>query len=105
MGQACQEYHLLNVPTYGVYLRATDKGRFLEILRQYPEQDVRVRSGACQLGHVVCLLMQRFQPPCCQPASSLPAPSAHPQQFFATASTAAVNDSLGPLVIAGCGHH
>lgn len=30
------------MPTYGLYLRATDAGRFLELLRGYPQQDVRV---------------------------------------------------------------
>ncbi len=44
-GQACAEYHKLNIPTYGVYLRATEKGQFLAKLRAYPEQDIRVRLG------------------------------------------------------------
>lgn len=42
VGQACQEYSHLQIPTYGLYLRATDKGRFLELLQQYPEQEVQV---------------------------------------------------------------
>lgn len=42
VGQACTEYHKLGIPTYGVYLRATDKGHFLAKLRAYPEQNIRV---------------------------------------------------------------
>lgn len=42
VGEACQKYHRIGVPTYGLYLRATDAGRFLERLRSYPQQDVRV---------------------------------------------------------------
>ncbi len=30
------------MPTYGLYLRATNAGRFLQQLRAYPQQDVRV---------------------------------------------------------------
>lgn len=26
VGEACQKYHSLGVPTYGIYLRATDRG-------------------------------------------------------------------------------
>lgn len=37
-----RRYHRIGVPTYGLYLRATDAGRFLERLRSYPQQDVRV---------------------------------------------------------------
>lgn len=47
VGQACQEYHQLPIPAtglgHGLYLRATDKGAFLDRLRQYPQQDIRVR--------------------------------------------------------------
>ena len=43
-GQACTEYHKLGIPTYGVYLRATDKGQFLAKLRAYPEQNIRVSA-------------------------------------------------------------
>lgn len=42
VGEACQKYHSLPVPAYGLFLRATDKGRFLDLLRAYPEQDIHV---------------------------------------------------------------
>ena len=37
-----RRYHRIGVPTYGLYLRATDRGSFLRRLRAYPQQDVRV---------------------------------------------------------------
>ena len=37
-----RRYHAIGVPTYGLYLRATDRGNFLQKLRQYPQQEVRV---------------------------------------------------------------
>lgn len=45
--QACTEYHKLPIPTYGLYLRASDKGSFLAKLRAYPEQDIRVSGALC----------------------------------------------------------
>ncbi len=42
VGQACQEYsHILRRPQ-GVFLAAHEKGRYAELLRQWPEKDVRV---------------------------------------------------------------
>lgn len=41
-GEACQKYHAIGVPTYGLYLRATDRGTFLQRLQAYPLQGVRV---------------------------------------------------------------
>jgi hypothetical protein len=42
VGEACQRYHSLGVPTYGLYLRASDRGAFLQRLRALPQQGVRV---------------------------------------------------------------
>lgn len=42
VGEACQRYHALPIPTYGLYLRATDKGKFLDMLRSYPHQEISV---------------------------------------------------------------
>ena len=42
VGEACQKYSHLPVPTYGLYLRATERGTFLARLRALPAQDVRV---------------------------------------------------------------
>ncbi|KAL4857157.1 NADP-dependent malic enzyme [Chlorella vulgaris] len=42
VGEACQKYHAIGVPTYGLYLRATDRGTFLQRLQAYPLQGVRV---------------------------------------------------------------
>jgi malate dehydrogenase (oxaloacetate-decarboxylating)(NADP+) len=44
VGEACQQYHRIGVPTYGLYLRATDRGTFLDRLRALPanQQGVRV---------------------------------------------------------------
>ncbi|PSC71198.1 NADP malic enzyme [Micractinium conductrix] len=42
VGEACQKYHSIGVPTHGLYLRATEAGTFLSQLRALPEQDVRV---------------------------------------------------------------
>ena len=44
VGEACQRYHSLPIPTYGLYLRATDAGNFLSIMRALPPsvQDARV---------------------------------------------------------------
>lgn len=38
----CCRYHRIGVPTYGLYLRASERGRFLDLLRSYPQQDIRV---------------------------------------------------------------
>ncbi|PRW57539.1 NADP malic enzyme [Chlorella sorokiniana] len=42
VGEACQKYHRIGVPTYGLYLHASERGRFLDLLRAYPQQDIRV---------------------------------------------------------------
>jgi malate dehydrogenase (oxaloacetate-decarboxylating)(NADP+) len=42
VGEACQRYHELGVPTYGLYLRATQRGGFLAALRALPQQAVSV---------------------------------------------------------------
>ncbi len=60
VGQACTDYHKLpNFATYGIYLRATDKGHFLDKLRAYPEQDIRV-SAHYALWHQRQLCMDSF---------------------------------------------
>jgi malate dehydrogenase (oxaloacetate-decarboxylating)(NADP+) len=41
VGDACLQYHRLPLTPVGVYLRATDRGRLLDILRSQPQQDVR----------------------------------------------------------------
>jgi len=54
VGEACQRYHALPIPTYGLYLRATDSGNFLSMLRSLPHQDeifvVVVTDGERILG-------------------------------------------------------
>lgn len=42
----CHRYHRIGVPTYGLYLRASERGRFLDLLRAYPQQDIRVGGQA-----------------------------------------------------------
>jgi malate dehydrogenase (oxaloacetate-decarboxylating)(NADP+) len=53
VGDACQHYgHILRRP-HGLYLSITRRGRIREILRNWPERDVRiivVTDGACILG-------------------------------------------------------
>ncbi len=39
---SARRYHRVGVPTYGLYLRASERGRFLDLLRAYPQQDIRV---------------------------------------------------------------
>lgn len=44
VGEACQRYHQLGIPTYGLYLRASERGRFLELLQALPahQQNISV---------------------------------------------------------------
>lgn len=42
VGEACQRYHALPIPTYGLYLRATNSGNFLSMMRSLPQQDIQV---------------------------------------------------------------
>ena len=42
VGEACQRYHALPIPTYGLFLSATHAGSFLQKLRALPQQDVAV---------------------------------------------------------------
>lgn len=49
VGEACQRYHLLPLTPRGLYLRATDAGRFLELLRAWPRQNIR--QGTCPSVH------------------------------------------------------
>eukprot|EP00197_Chlamydomonas_leiostraca_P005503 CAMPEP_0202866184 /NCGR_PEP_ID=MMETSP1391-20130828/7245_1 /ASSEMBLY_ACC=CAM_ASM_000867 /TAXON_ID=1034604 /ORGANISM="Chlamydomonas leiostraca, Strain SAG 11-49" /LENGTH=597 /DNA_ID=CAMNT_0049546107 /DNA_START=115 /DNA_END=1908 /DNA_ORIENTATION=- len=42
VGEACQRYHELPIPTQGVYLTPKDKGRMLQKLRAACNRDVRV---------------------------------------------------------------
>ena len=47
VGEACQRYHHLPLVPKGLYLRATQSERFLDILRAWPQQDVRCCRHAC----------------------------------------------------------
>ena len=38
VGEACQKYHRLPVPTYGVYIRTSDRGKMLEKLQSLPDE-------------------------------------------------------------------
>ncbi|KAI8475520.1 MAG: hypothetical protein J3K34DRAFT_382637 [Monoraphidium minutum] len=42
VGDACQQYHRLPLETWGLYLSLEDRGRVLEKLRAWRQQDVRV---------------------------------------------------------------
>jgi hypothetical protein len=42
VGEACMHYHTLNIPTYGMYLPATEKGSFLRKLQALPNQNVAI---------------------------------------------------------------
>ena len=57
VGEACQRYHALPLTPRGLYLRATDAGRFLERLRAWPRQDIRCAAAACEEA---CLLGYHF---------------------------------------------
>ena len=48
VGEVCQRYHALPLTPRGLYLRATDAGRFLERLRAWPRQDIRCVGAACK---------------------------------------------------------
>lgn len=54
VGEACQRYHRLPISTYGLYLRATDAGSFLDRLRTVPPENntaiVVVTDGERILG-------------------------------------------------------
>ena len=42
VGEACQRYsHLPGLAVRGLYLRASDAGSFLDLLRAWPQQDIR----------------------------------------------------------------
>ena len=53
VGEACQRYHALPLTPRGLYLSATDAGRFLERLRAWPRQDIGCVGAACKEA---CLL-------------------------------------------------
>ena len=52
VGEACQRYHHLPLVPKGLYLRATESERFLDILRAWPQQDVRCCRNLCSCGNV-----------------------------------------------------
>lgn len=41
VGEACQHYDELKVPTYGLYIRHTDRGHIKDILSKYADKDIR----------------------------------------------------------------
>ena len=58
VGEACQRYHALPLTPRGLYLRATDAGRFLERLRAWPRQDIRCVGATCEVCLDTTLLCQ-----------------------------------------------
>ena len=54
VGEACQRYHALPLTPRGLYLRATDAGRFLERLRAWPRQDIRCEGCSPRGSTCVC---------------------------------------------------
>jgi Malic enzyme, N-terminal domain len=69
VGEACQQYSRLPIHSYGLYLRLTEAGTFLDKLRSLRQQDVRSAT---------CIPVRRFIRPLCLSAC-LPALPVCPQ--------------------------
>lgn len=70
VGEACQRYHVLPLTPRGLYLRATDAGRFLERLRAWPRQDIRCVGQPARRRVRLCtaLFVSIILPGCQAPA-------------------------------------